>query len=120
MLPLYDRETDDINGIWLPLTYIFYNIVFFHVGVWSVQEKDKIFPVAVVRSLPHPDNFYSYRIARIKLLTVIDCNRKFDSSQHWKLVEDSVSPLNQTYFLGGGENTSGHTCTTLLAGRKFG
>ena len=31
-----------------------------------------------------------------------------------------VSLVNQPYFLGGGENTSGHTCTTLLAGRNFG
>ena len=31
-----------------------------------------------------------------------------------------VSLVNQPYFLGGGENTSGHTCTTSLAGRNFG
>ena len=30
------------------------------------------------------------------------------------------SLVNQPYFLVGGENTSGHTCTTLLAGRNFG
>ena len=30
------------------------------------------------------------------------------------------SLVNQPYFLGGGENTSGHTCTTSLAGRNFG
>ena len=30
-----------------------------------------------------------------------------------------ASIVNQLYFLGGGENTSGHTCTTLLAGRNL-
>ena len=31
----------------------------------------------------------------------------------------SCSLVNQPYFLGGGANRSGHTCTTLLAGRNF-
>ena len=30
-----------------------------------------------------------------------------------------ASLVNQPYSLGGGENTSGHTCTTLLAGKNF-
>ena len=85
MMPLFDRETGASTGIWLPLTYIFYNIVFFHVGVWAVQEKDKILPVAVVRSFsPHPDNFYSYINARVKLLNILDYRIKFESSIHWK------------------------------------
>ena len=36
-------------SIWLPLTYIFYNIIFFYVGIWTLQDKENILPVAVVR-----------------------------------------------------------------------
>ena len=37
-----------------------------------------------------------------------------------RLTGGGHSLVNQPYFLGGGENTSGHTCTTLLAGRNLG
>ena len=38
-------------SIWLPLTYIFYNIIFFYVGIWTLQDKENILPVAVVHAL---------------------------------------------------------------------
>ena len=40
------------QGIWLPLTYIFYNIIFFQVGIWTLQDKDGVLPVAVVSVRP--------------------------------------------------------------------
>ena len=39
------------GSLWLPLTYIFYNIIFFYVGIWTLQDKQNIFPVAAVSSL---------------------------------------------------------------------
>ena len=47
-----DNETGRNDGIWLPLTYIFYNIVFFQVGIWTLQDKDGVLPVAVVSVRP--------------------------------------------------------------------
>ena len=52
MMPVVDSETGDRDGIWLPLTYIFYNIVFFQVGIWTLQDKDGVLPVAVVSVRP--------------------------------------------------------------------
>jgi hypothetical protein len=46
MMQVFDAETGD-SGIWLPLTYIFYNIIFFQVGIWTLQDKDGVLPVAV-------------------------------------------------------------------------
>ncbi|CAI8013294.1 hypothetical protein GBAR_LOCUS8449 [Geodia barretti] len=42
-----DDETGYSNGIWLPLTYIFYNIIFFQLGIWTLQKKNEVLPVAV-------------------------------------------------------------------------
>ena len=48
MTATFDDETGDRNGIWLPLTYIFYNIIFFQLGIWTLQKKNEVLPVAVV------------------------------------------------------------------------
>ena len=48
MTATLDNETEYINGIWLPLTYIFYNVIFFQLGIWTLQKKNEILPVAVV------------------------------------------------------------------------
>ncbi|CAI8013295.1 hypothetical protein GBAR_LOCUS8450 [Geodia barretti] len=66
MMSVVDTETNISNGIWLPLTYIFYNIVFFQVGIWTLQDKDGVLPVAVV--VPSP------AMARIRVLEAHDTN----------------------------------------------
>ena len=47
MFLLFDGSGNTV-GIWLPLTYIFYNIIFFYVGLWTIQDKENILPVAIV------------------------------------------------------------------------
>ena len=38
--------------IWLPFTFLFGNIFFFSVGLWTMQDKESILPVAMVTLPP--------------------------------------------------------------------
>ena len=51
-------------------------------------------------------------------LKTLCVNHEWEWSNRAGTLDPSL--VNQPYFYGGGENTSGHTCTTLLAGRNFG